>query len=236
MTARPWMPLYVADYLADTSHLSAAESGAYLHLIMHYWLNEGLPTDDRLLARITKLSPTQWKAVRPVIQEFFSDGWKHKRIEFELTQTARISAAGRAGGVASGEARRRAKEERTTNGSANDRSTNGEALHSPSQLQEKEKKETISSLRSDWPDDFREQFWSKYPKKTGKAGAIRKLESVRKAGKVKFPALLSAVVKYAQIADPQYTKNPETWLSKGCWDDEVGQLRLHTEQEIDPRL
>jgi len=39
------MPLYVADYLADTAHLGALESGVYLHLIMHYWLKGGLPDD-----------------------------------------------------------------------------------------------------------------------------------------------------------------------------------------------
>lgn len=37
---RPWMPLYIGDFIADTAHLSAEETGAYILLIMHYWVHE----------------------------------------------------------------------------------------------------------------------------------------------------------------------------------------------------
>lgn len=139
--SRPWMPLYVGDYIADTAHLSAAESGAYLHLLMHYWLHGGPPPDDDAqLARIAKMRLAEWKRARPTLQAFFQDGWKHKRVEFELTEAARISAAGRAGGKASGEARRQrsANDPPTiverplndrTNDQANDSPTICEALH-----------------------------------------------------------------------------------------------------------
>lgn len=137
---RPWMPLYVADYRADTAHLDTAQHGAYLLLIMHYWQTGGLPDDDAQLARITCMKPAEWRRARPVIRPFFGDGWKHKRIEFELTEAARISAAGRAGGVASGKARREARDQRSANDqptiderSFNDPGTIGEALPSPSQ-------------------------------------------------------------------------------------------------------
>jgi uncharacterized protein YdaU (DUF1376 family) len=90
--SRPWMPLYVADYLADTAHLGAAESGAYLHLIMHYWLNGNLPPEDRKLARISRMTDRQWSAARETISEFFQDDWKHKRIDAELARAADISS------------------------------------------------------------------------------------------------------------------------------------------------
>lgn len=102
--SRPWMPLYVADYLADTGHLRAAESGAYLHLIMHYWQKGGLPDDDRQLATIAKMTDDEWSTSKSVLVCLFQDGWRHKRIEAELARAeekyVRRAAAGRKGGEA----------------------------------------------------------------------------------------------------------------------------------------
>lgn len=92
MTAKPWMPLWIADYRADTGHLSAAEHGAYLLLIMHYWQTGGLPDDDRQLARIACMAPVEWKRARPVLVEFFDAGWKHGRIEKELQHAEHVSS------------------------------------------------------------------------------------------------------------------------------------------------
>jgi uncharacterized protein YdaU (DUF1376 family) len=89
---RPWLPLYVADYRRDTPHLSAAEHGAYLLLIMHYWSAGGLPDDDRQLSRIAAMTGPEWKRARPVVQSFFHDGWRHKRIDAELARAADISS------------------------------------------------------------------------------------------------------------------------------------------------
>ena len=93
---RPWMPLYIADYLRDTAHLSATESGAYLHLIMAYWVAGKLPDDDRALARIARLTEKEWKTIRGVIAAFFQDGWRHKRIDAELAKSIEISSKRRA--------------------------------------------------------------------------------------------------------------------------------------------
>jgi uncharacterized protein YdaU (DUF1376 family) len=86
------MPLYVADYLRDTRRLTAAEHGAYLLLIMEYWTAGELPIDDRQLSRIACMSPTEWKRARPNVQPFFTDGWKHKRIDTELAKSAELSS------------------------------------------------------------------------------------------------------------------------------------------------
>ena len=101
---RNWMPLYIPDFLADTVHLSAAETGAYLCLIFDYWLHDGLPDDDAKLAMIARLPLKTWQQIRPTIQAFFRDGWHHKRIDAELTKMVgtsirRQQAASKAGTV-----------------------------------------------------------------------------------------------------------------------------------------
>ena len=102
---RPWMPLYVGDYLGDTGHLTTAQHGAYLLLMMHYWRKGELPGDDVQLSKITKLPLRTWVDYRPVLQTFFHDGWKHKRIDMELERAMRISekrsVAGQKGGLGS---------------------------------------------------------------------------------------------------------------------------------------
>jgi uncharacterized protein YdaU (DUF1376 family) len=87
MTSRcHWMPFYPCDYLGDTGHLSTLEHGAYLLLIMHYWMKGGLPDDEAQLARICRLQPYRWRRMRDTMAGLFQDGWKHKRIDGELAK------------------------------------------------------------------------------------------------------------------------------------------------------
>jgi uncharacterized protein YdaU (DUF1376 family) len=94
---RPWMPLYIADYLRDTSHLGALESGAYLHLIMSYWVKGALPDDDRQLAAIARMTMSEWRRARPILAAFFGPHWaSHKRIDAELHKASVVSSKRRA--------------------------------------------------------------------------------------------------------------------------------------------
>jgi len=82
-----WMPLYIGDYLADTSRLTTEQHGAYLLLLMDYWRSGRLPDNDQILAQITKLSPDAWSNAKAMLMQFFSieDGyWIHSRVEKEM--------------------------------------------------------------------------------------------------------------------------------------------------------
>ena len=90
MSNRAWMPLHIADYLADTGHLTVAEHGAYMLLIMAYWQRGGLPTDERMIARMARMTPDQWAESRDVLADLFAEGWRHKRIDAELAKADEI--------------------------------------------------------------------------------------------------------------------------------------------------
>ncbi|EHO0433713.1 DUF1376 domain-containing protein, partial [Salmonella enterica] len=102
MAALPYMQLYIADYLADTMHLSTEEHGAYLLLMFNYW-QTGRAIPKNRLAKIARVSSERWGAVEESLKEFFTDNgteWVHKRIEDDLAAVretlAKRSAAGKA--------------------------------------------------------------------------------------------------------------------------------------------
>lgn len=124
MAALPYMQFYVADYLADTMHLSTEEHGAYLLLIFNYW-QTGKPLPKNRLAGIARLSNDRWTDVERSLNEFFIDDgntWIHQRIERDLlTVKGAQSQRSEAGKIS---AQKRAQKKAKENQSQfNDRST-----------------------------------------------------------------------------------------------------------------
>ena len=82
MAQFPSLPLWTDAYLGDTTHLTTLEHGAYLLLLIAAWRSPNcrLPNDDKMLARYTKLTPTQWKRIKPMILSFFDekDNWLYQ--------------------------------------------------------------------------------------------------------------------------------------------------------------
>jgi uncharacterized protein YdaU (DUF1376 family) len=135
MAALPYIQLYVADYLADTAHLSTLENGAYLLLIFNYWQRgESFKAADerslnRRLASVARLSSEDWESVRPALEEFFQvteTEWFHNRIERDLDAVKSKSTKAKAAGLASAAARmsgRSTDAERTFNHTDTDTDT-----------------------------------------------------------------------------------------------------------------
>lgn len=89
-----WMPWYVANYLADTTHLTTEQHGAYCLLLMAAWMRAGrLPDDEEELAQIARLDAKRWALHRTKLLKFFdrdSDGYTQKRLSLEYANAVRI--------------------------------------------------------------------------------------------------------------------------------------------------
>jgi hypothetical protein len=77
----------------------------------------------------------------------------------------------------------------------------------------------LPAIISDWPKDYKIQFWNAYPRKRAKQAALRALERIARKGLVEFGILMAAVAKIP-TAEPRFIKHPATWLNGGCWEDE----------------
>ena len=85
MTKAPYWPVATDALIADTTHLTAEEFGAYVLLMMAQWRSGGepLPADEKRLAMMCRLTGKSWAKVREAIAPLFeiSDaGWSQKRV------------------------------------------------------------------------------------------------------------------------------------------------------------
>jgi len=108
-----WFPFYVADFLSSrrTRTMDAEQVGVYLLLLCEQWDHGPIPDDPDEIADITRTKPGSSQA-SAVLQRCFTltdEGWVNERLEEVRTEqeakSARLSEAGRRGGVKSGKAR-----------------------------------------------------------------------------------------------------------------------------------
>lgn len=94
MPTRPWYPMHAADFIADTHHLTAEQTGAYIRLINDYWLHGPLPADDeQYLRQITGLSKHKFRKNFAKIFNFFvrkDEKYFHRRIDKEIAKAVDI--------------------------------------------------------------------------------------------------------------------------------------------------
>lgn len=217
MAALPYMRLYIADYLADTAHLSAAQHGAYLLLIMNYWqTGRALPADDSKLARIARMTPKEWAEHGPMLAEFFHDidgAWHHKRIDHELDAVRAKSDSAR-----NARAQRKSYERRTPAPTNVERTPNHTDTDTDTDTEtDTEKKDTPSDAIA---DEFDGQFWPAYPLRKAKGAALKAYRSARK--RTTLTVILTALDKQRSVfAEPKYSPHAATWLNGDRWLDEI---------------
>lgn len=123
MAEFPSMPMFWDAYMADTSHLSLEEHGAYQLILGHMWLNRGaVPDDDQDNARRLRVSVAKWRKLKarltPPLIFFGPENDRkitQKRLQIEWNVVADFRDRQRQKGRRSGEVRREKKQ--TLNGS-----------------------------------------------------------------------------------------------------------------------
>lgn len=229
--ADTWMPLYVGSYLANTSHLTTEQHGAYFLLLLAAWKRGGrLPADEGQLASVCKLTPQVWRKHRGVLLEFFAldgDAWVHDRVSEEREKAQRLSdirqEAGRKGG-------RPKKQDESTEkpiGLANEKQTETPL---PSPTPDGVKKDADASSVPGrglqvWDDVFT-AAWEAYPK-LGRDRSMSRAkcwplwrQAAQQAGSPE--RLLAAVKRY--VAEDKTHKGEcgppafDRWLKAGRWE------------------
>jgi uncharacterized protein YdaU (DUF1376 family) len=104
------IPLFVDSYLADTTHLTTEQHGAYMLLLMAAWRTADctLPHDERRLALLAGVTVARWRVIGPTIMEMWTcEGGRcrQKRLAHEWDYVQRKRRQARSA-VASREAKR----------------------------------------------------------------------------------------------------------------------------------
>lgn len=116
MSSKPWYAWYPADYKSKTAHLSFLQDAAYRRMIDAYYERGGpLPNDRPALFRICgAMDREEQEAVDFIVSSFFylNDKELHsRRCDDELARSAqfhaRLSDAGKRGGMLGGRGRNR---------------------------------------------------------------------------------------------------------------------------------
>lgn len=107
MSSFPSLPLFTDAFIADTGHLSATQTGAYLMLLMVAWRSPDcrLPDDDAKLARWARVDARTWPRLKPAVMEFWTleDGfWSQKRLSKERYNVRNRADIARLNGSAGG--------------------------------------------------------------------------------------------------------------------------------------
>ena len=218
------MPLFPDAFIADTQHLSLEERGAYMHILMVTWRNNGraLPDDPKRMARTLGVTAPRWDKLRPVLAEFFdlSDGtWRQKRLEKEWEFVQKSRAVSQRNGAKGGRPKR-LKNNETKNPTGFLQGNLNESPQPQPHIQEEESPSGLSNKRAlaQWFD----QFWSAYPEKIAKAAARKAFDGAMR--KTTIEIILAGVARYRQSkpADRAWA-HPATWLNQERWLDQPAQ-------------
>lgn len=217
----------IADYRKDTIHLSRVEHSIYRDLIDWYYLEETpIPKETQTVSRRLRLvSEQDVSALKNVLNDFFidsDDGFRHKRIDLDISEYHSKCDTNRTNGIKGGRPKGK-KTQSVTSGLPVASQTDATANPNHKPL-------TINHKPSNTPSiDGFDLVYQAYPKKVGKPAALK----AWKAAKVKpgdVPVILGDIATRSQSRDwlkedGQFIPNPATYLNQRRWEDQPQQAQ-----------
>lgn len=250
MSKAPSMPMYWDAYLADTTHLTTEEHGAYLLLLGAMWRRDGtVPDDDADNARILGLTKSKWRKIKARLSDFLlieNGTISQKNLQKIWKKTQEKIQANAQNGAKGGRPRSsKSKDLAKANGSIslNPNNNPNETIPEPEPYTElstivdnppnPQKKSiaeigasppaTVESSKAKIQSEF-DAVWAAYPRKVGKGNALKAWVKARKiASKDEIAPGLWAHIKVWNGGTPK-DKIPHlaTWLNGERWHDDAG--------------
>lgn len=211
----------IGDYASHTKGLSLMEDLAYRRLLdLYYTTEQPLNTCSTEVAREIGMREYQ-SEVEYVLGKYFKktdEGFVQERAKKHIEAFQADKEAKSAAGKASAEARRRKASEQA--------STSAEqpldARSTDAQLNKNQEPLTNNQEPVKTHASF-DDFWQIYPRKTDKAKAKKKWESLKITEETLalINKNISDRLAAGEWSDPKFIPHPTTYLNNARWDDEV---------------
>jgi hypothetical protein len=229
----PWFPCYQTKLLGALAGMPPDSGYVYMVVILRTYEVEGVcPDSIEVLSRRTGMTKARvQKAIDWLVEhrklEPVSGGLKNPFAIEVLTErnqvSNRLSLAGKKGGKKRAEKAQLKQTNHPSQVKARLKPPSSK-LHLESQLQ-LDSKDSEKEPADDWPNDYGEQFWNRYPpgRKQDRAKVTAKLAQLRASKTVTWTVLIAGLNRFVLTSpDPKFTAAPIVWLNNGRWDADYG--------------
>lgn len=230
MSKAPAMPMYWDAYLADTTHLTTEEHGAYMLLLAAMWRRNGsVPDDDKDNARILGLTPAKWRKVKVRLMEtipgfIINDGSiTQEKLQKTWENTQEKISKNKANGAKGGRA---AASKNNDLGRANAKET----LKPKASIPEPEPEPIREEPKGSLGDLGFSEFWEIWPSKQNKQNAVKawkklSIEDRREAYSAIKGGWFDRWCRSKPDANPIHAA---TFLNSKRWSDQFQETQLKT--------
>lgn len=223
MAEYPALPLFTDAFIADTMHLTTAQVGAYLLILMTAWRSSdcAVPDDDVYLARICRMDKRTWAANKDVIRAFLSVTSQAKLQQKRLTDERKYVEEKRSKNAESGRSSAlKRKERHSTNVATNRQPKTNQPTPTPTILSEDKSSKSISNgLKPEIITQAFEEFWNEYPPTGGSRKYAREKYGSALRNGATPEAIRAGLAKYIAFlaATDGIPAHPSTWLNQERW-------------------